>query len=92
MGWPLDHLWPHFRRVLSPDAIEHGALMSTTDPSMEHINEKVHWSVLRKRGRPCVIYGKSNTLYAPLNLPPDIPVGKIADITAEEKAILSVPN
>ena len=66
--------------------------MSTIDTSMEHINEKVHWSVLQKRGRPCVIYGKSNTLYAPLNLPPDIPVGKIADITAEEKAILSVPN
>ena len=19
VGWPLDHLWPHFRRVLSPD-------------------------------------------------------------------------
>jgi hypothetical protein len=34
VGWPLDHLWPHFRRVLSPDAVEHGALISTTDPSM----------------------------------------------------------
>src|SRR5262249_15916258 len=34
VGWPLDHLWPHFRRVLLPDAIEHGALISTTDPCM----------------------------------------------------------
>src|SRR5262249_21487285 len=92
VGWPLDHLWPHFRRVLSPDAIKHSALMSTIESSMEHINEKVHWSVLRKRGRPCIVYGKSNTPYAPPNLPFDIPVGKIAYITAEEEAILSVPN
>ncbi|MGC1353987.1 MAG: DUF2235 domain-containing protein [Xanthobacteraceae bacterium] len=92
VGWPLDHLWPHFRRVLSPDAIEHGALMSTIDTSMEHINEKVHWSVLRKRGRPCIIYGKPNAPYAPPNLPPDIPVDKIAELTTEEKAILSIPS
>ena len=66
--------------------------MSTIDTSMEHINEKVHWSVLQKRGRPCVIYGKPNAPYAPPNLPPDIPVDKIADMTAEEKAILSIPS
>jgi hypothetical protein len=92
VGWPLDHLWPHFRRVLSPDAIEYGALMSTIDTSMEHINEKVHWSVLQKRGRLCIIYGKPNTPYAPPNLPSDVPEGKIADMTVEEKAILSIPS
>jgi len=66
--------------------------MSTIDSYMEHINEKVHWSALRKRGRPCILCGKPNMPYAPSNLPSDIPVDKIADITAEEEAILSVPN
>jgi hypothetical protein len=66
--------------------------MSTIDTSMEHINEKVHWSVLQKRGRLCIIYGKPNTPYAPPNLPSDVPEGKIADMTVEEKAILSIPS
>lgn len=89
VGYPVDHRWPLLRKVLSPDAIEIGLLWSKTDPSMEHINERVHWSAIEKRGRRCIIYGKANTPYQPPNLPEDIPGGKIAEITLEERIILS---
>jgi hypothetical protein len=89
VGWPIDHRWPHLRKVLSPDAINHGLLFSTTDAAEEHINERVHWSAIEKRGRRCTIYGKADTPYQPSNLPENILSNKIADITAEEKLILS---
>jgi Uncharacterized alpha/beta hydrolase domain (DUF2235) len=89
VGYPVDHRWPHLRKVLSPDAIEIGLLWNKTDPSMEHINERVHWSAIEKRGRRCTIYGKANTPYQPPNLPEDIPGDKIAEITLEERIILS---
>ncbi len=52
-----------------------------------NINERVHWSVLAKRGRACVYDGKPDTPYAPPNLPADIPADKIAEQTPEERAL-----
>jgi uncharacterized protein (DUF2235 family) len=88
-GWPIDHLWPHLRKVLSPDAIEHGLVRSELNPLKEHINERVHWSALRKRGRRCTIFGVKDVPYEPTNLPESIPADKIVNITTEEHTFLS---
>lgn len=79
-GWWLDHLLPHYRTVLSPDAIIHGYLFSSRKTDEEHINERVHWSVVDKRG--------GGPGYTPRNLPADIPALKIAASTPEERALL----
>jgi hypothetical protein len=78
-GWLIDHLFPHYRRILWPVAICHGYFTSRPERDSERINERVHWSVLAKRtsGPPP---------YAPPNLPIKINPLKIADITAEEQA------
>jgi hypothetical protein len=55
-----------------------------------NINERVHWSVLKKRGRPCTIDGNPNTPYNPPNLPTTIPQNKIAEVTDEEKDLLAL--
>ena len=47
-GWPIDHTFPHYRGILSPDAIHHGYVSNTANPKEEHINERVHWSVIAK--------------------------------------------
>lgn len=91
VGWIIDQLFPHGRVILSPNAIEHGAFMNTENPKEEHINERVHWSVMRKRGRPCIVFGKPNTPYAPDNLPATIRPDQIAEMTPEEQALLSRP-
>ena len=88
-GWIVDETFPHGRVVLSPDAIEHGAFLNTANPAEEHINERVHWSVLKKLGQPCTMLGRPNTPYNPSNLPAVIPPDKVAAITAEEGAIWS---
>ena len=88
-GWPIDHLWPLLRKVLSPDAIEHGLIRSELDPLKEHINERVHWSTLKKRRRRCTIFGVKDVPYEPTNLPESIPADKIANITTEEQTFLS---
>jgi len=87
-GWPIDHMWPHLRKILSPDAIKHGPFTSKVDPSEEHINERVHWSAMTKRGRRCTVFGIQDVPYEPANLPLSIPVNKVADITAEEQIFL----
>jgi uncharacterized protein (DUF2235 family) len=87
-GWPISQLLPYKRVILSPDAIHHGIFLNTMNPAEERINERVHWSVLAKRGRPCTYYGKPNTPYAPPNLPSNIPGQKVATITPEERAML----
>ncbi len=89
IGWLIDHRWPHLRRVLSPDAIMHGAFTSNVDSSKEHINERVHWSAIRKRGRRCTVFGAKDVPYEPANLPQSISTDKIADITPEEQIYLS---
>jgi uncharacterized protein (DUF2235 family) len=86
-GWIIDHTFPHFRVVLSPDAIDHRAFMNVRNAKDEHINERVHWTVTRKLGQSCTYYGKPNAPYLPPNLPTDIPAQKIAEITPEEAAL-----
>jgi hypothetical protein len=91
-GWIVDETFPHDRVVLSPDAIEHGPFLNTANPAEEHINERVHWSVLKKLGQPCTMLGRPNTPYRPSNVPAVIPADKVAAITPEEQAIWpSVP-
>jgi uncharacterized protein (DUF2235 family) len=80
-GWPIDHVLPHYRAILSSVAIHHGYLINSKDPTQERLNERVHWSVLEKRKR-------GN--YAPKNLPADIPLEKIATITEEERVLLGI--
>ena len=85
--WLLDHWWPHYRVMLSPDAIEHGYLFSSRNPREEHINESIHWSAADKRGRTCTVYGIPNTRYDPPNYPAEVPPERIAAITPEEQNI-----
>ena len=81
--WLLDHYFPHYRVILFPVAIHHGYLTNSEDPNEEHINERVHWSVIVKRN------GNPTAPYNPRNLPGDIPTDKIAEITDEERDLLS---
>ena len=81
-GWLIDHAFPHYRKVLSPAAVHHGYLRNTEDPSEEHINERVHLSVIDKH------HGQTAPLYDPRNLPPHIPAEKIANPTEQERQIL----
>jgi hypothetical protein len=80
-GWVIDHTFPHYRTVLSPVAIRHGYLFSTEDPTKEHIDERVHWSVIAKRA-------SATNSYSPPNLPRDIGPDQIAKITDEERTLL----
>jgi hypothetical protein len=81
-GWPVDHLFPHYRAILSPVAIHHGYFGNSKDPTEEHINERVHWSVIAKRGSP------AGDLYSPPNLPMNIRPERIAQVTSEERSLL----
>ena len=78
-GWWFDHLFPHYRTVLSPHAIHHGYLFNQMKTDEENIDERVHWSVLQKRNAGA---------YNPRNLPPNIPPAKITTITAQEQALM----
>lgn len=90
-GWPVSQLFPHYRRVLSAVAIKHGWFFNTRNPKEEHINERVHWSVIAKRGRPCTVFGVAHTRYDPPNLPQDPPTERIAAATPEEQSLLTRP-
>ncbi len=81
-GWVIDHAFPHYRTVLSPVAILHGYLVNRKDPTEEHINERVHWSVVAKRTNAAGIH------YFPPNLLTNIPPEKIAEITEQERMLL----
>jgi uncharacterized protein (DUF2235 family) len=89
IGWPIDHRWPHDRTVLSPDAIDHQAFTNCSNPHDENINERVHWSVAAKLGRPCTYLGRANTPYGPPNLHLPVPSNRIAGETPEERMIWS---
>ena len=41
-GWPIDHAFPHYRKVLPANAVRYGYLLNTSDPTEERINETVH--------------------------------------------------
>jgi hypothetical protein len=86
-GWPVSRVFPHFRIVLSSDAIHHGIFFNTREPQEQHIEERVHWSVVMKRGRPCTYLGVPNTPYDPRNLPRAIPHNRVAAITPEERML-----
>jgi hypothetical protein len=89
-GWWIDETFPHGRVILSPDAIEHGLFFNTANAAEEHVNERVHWSVIDRRGQQCLMFGKLDK-YAPSNLPATIPDDKIAAITPEEQVLLARP-
>lgn len=91
-GWLIDHRWPHFRAILSPDAIEHGALTNSRNAAEMNVNERVHWSVIAKRGRPCRIYGQDGVPYGPPNLPATIRPDQIAAATREEEVLFRLPS
>jgi hypothetical protein len=81
-GWPIDHLFPHDRKILSPVAIYHGYLLNSENRKDVHINERVHWSAITKR------QSRRSPPYSPRNLPQDIPEAKIAAMTVEERELL----
>jgi hypothetical protein len=81
-GWPIDQAFPHYRRILSPDAIHHGYVRNTANPREEHINERVHWSVIAKRQE------SKTPLCDPPNLPQHIPADKVVDLTDQERRLL----
>lgn len=90
-GWWIDEIFPHGRVVLSPDAIEHGFFFNRANSDEEHVNERVHWSVIERRNAPsCLMFGEP-AKYAPDNLPATIPNDKIAMLTPEEQALLARP-
>jgi len=90
-GWFIDETFPHGRVILSPDAIEHGFFLNTANPAEEHVNERVHWSVMKKLGQKCTVFGVPDTPYAPVNLPAAIRPNQVADITPEERTLLPAP-
>jgi hypothetical protein len=80
-GWLIDHAFPHYRTVLSPVAIAHGYVANSEDPTKEHINERVHWSVIAKRA------AASAVAYSPPNLPTNIRPEQIAEMTEVERTL-----
>jgi hypothetical protein len=70
------------RRVLSQLAIRHDYFTNRENPAEEHINEKMHWSVIAKHRR-------TEESYSPANFPRSIEPAQIADITPEERALTS---
>ena len=86
-GWIVDEIFPRGRIILSPDAIHHGIFFNWADSNREHINERIHWSVLRKLGQPCTVNGLKNTRYNPANVPSAAPPDTIAAITPEETTL-----
>jgi hypothetical protein len=86
-GWLVSGLFPYKRPILPKHAIRHGFIMNYENPDEEHIKERVHYSVIAKRGRPGTVYGVDGVLYEPPNLAITIPRQKIANITPEEKVL-----
>jgi hypothetical protein len=87
VGWPISRIFPHLRAVLSPDAIRHGFLLNTRKPHEQHVNEKVHWSVIEKLERKCNYLGNPDVPYAPPNVASPIPSDRIAKMTDEERML-----
>jgi hypothetical protein len=90
-GWIVDEAFPHGRSILSPDAIDHGVFLNTANPNEEHVNERIHWSILKKLGQPRTVFDVPKTPYKPSNMPATIAPDKIAPITPEEQAIWPAP-
>jgi uncharacterized protein (DUF2235 family) len=86
-GALISKWFPHVRRILPRHAIDHGAFRNKENPHEERINERVHWSVIKKLGRRDVVFGIPDTPYEPPNVPGNIEPGRIAEATAEELAL-----
>jgi hypothetical protein len=69
--------FPHCRTILSPVAIKHGFLFNGKNPEEEHINERIHWGMIAKRG------AMTTPAYEPPNLPGQIAEERIAAIAGE---------
>jgi hypothetical protein len=52
------------------------------NPREEHINERVHWSVIAKHKE------QKTPLYHPPNLPQHIPAERVAGLTDQERRLL----
>ncbi|MFO1126093.1 MAG: DUF2235 domain-containing protein [Methylocystis sp.] len=91
--YPIDKNFPRSREMFATGAPANSLLWGG-DPDQEHVNEKVHWSVLAKLGRSCEVYGAADTRYAPVNLQQAMArlgsglAGRIAYITPEEARLL----
>jgi uncharacterized protein (DUF2235 family) len=80
-GWPISTFWPYRRPVLLADgALNVGVLWNGQNKEERHINEKVHWSMIERRG--AARYKPRNVTFPPS---PE----QIADKTPEEAAILA---
>jgi len=94
--YPIDRNFPHSREMFAAGAPANSLLWGGS-PDEEHVNEKVHWSVLAKLGRSCNVYGVENTRYGPENLRQAMArlgpglAGRIAYITPQEARLLP-PN
>jgi hypothetical protein len=94
--YPIDRNFPRSREMF-PIGAPANSLLWGGSPDEEHVNEKVHWSVLAKLGRSCEVYGVENTRYGPSNLKAAMArlgpglAGRIAYITPEEARLLP-PN
>jgi uncharacterized protein (DUF2235 family) len=86
-GWFVDKVFPYSRRILPRNAIHHGYFFNSENPQADRVNERIHWSVVQKRGRPCTIFGAANSPYEPPNVLSIISPERIAGITAEEKSL-----
>lgn len=93
-GWAIDQTFPLSRPIFSPSALSHGYFSNAGDAAEEHVNERLHWSVLAKLGRPCRFYGKDGIRYDPPNLKEAAARlgpgfgGRIAAVTAQEEEML----
>jgi len=87
-GWPVSEVFPYHRRVLAAQSIDQGVFFNSENSNDENINERVHWTVLAKRGHVGVIFGKAGLRYEPSNVPAQIPLDRIATMTDEEKILI----
>ncbi|MBM3553806.1 MAG: DUF2235 domain-containing protein [Alphaproteobacteria bacterium] len=67
--YPIDRNFPRSREMFAAGAPANSFLEGGS-PDEEHVNEKLHWSVLAKLGRRCEVYGVEDTRYDPSNLKP----------------------
>ena len=86
-GWLTSQWLPYYRQMFKP--ILHGILFNTIDPNERRINERVHWSLLAKRGRRCSI-NDAPAVYAPPNLPDGLNPDQKAAPSALEWSLLPI--
>ena len=92
VGWALDHQFPHYRKILSPDATYHGYFSNTEVADQENINERVHWSVIKKRNANGTVSATGGATYNPSYLPTLISAAKIAPVTMEKVDLFHGPS